>query len=178
MNSFASFGWELINLDGNGADSYFAVVNAMTLNVVNIDAALMVISPTSGAWTGILPSSGGWAEVLCQGKVVRGGPPSAFPGSNAAFLPVVASPDFGAASWYNPSNLNLIGDTVLNQDVFYSAILKTFVPPDGTGSPTHRQFSMMPGLALNAGDYLVFHMDHAGVSVDCEMQVVLGYTLA
>jgi hypothetical protein len=32
-------------------------------------------------------------------------------------------------------------------------------------------------LQLNAGDYLAFHMDHAGVSVDCEMQVVLGYTL-
>lgn len=167
MNSFASFGWELLNLDGNGADAYFRVANAMMLNIVNIDAALMLISS----------SPGGWAEVLCQGKVVRGGPPGFSASSAAAYLPAAASADFGTLSWYNPSNLDLVGDGFLIQDMFYSVILKTFVPADGTASSTQRQFSMSPGLSLNAGDYLAFHMDHAGVSVDCEMQVVLGYTL-
>jgi hypothetical protein len=33
------------------------------------------------------------------------------------------------------------------------------------------------GLALNKGDYLVFHMDHAGVGGDVEMQAVLQYAL-
>jgi hypothetical protein len=30
---------------------------------------------------------------------------------------------------------------------------------------------------LNKGDYLVFHMDHAGVGGDVEMQAVLQYAL-
>ena len=34
-----------------------------------------------------------------------------------------------------------------------------------------------PGLLLERGDYLMFHMDHAGVQVKGEMQVVLTYAL-
>jgi len=37
---------------------------------------------------------------------------------------------------------------------------------------------MARSLMLNAGDYLVFNMSHAGVPGDGEMQVVLQYTLA
>jgi hypothetical protein len=33
-------------------------------------------------------------------------------------------------------------------------------------------------LDLRKGDYLAFHMDHAGVQVDGEMQVSLGYVPA
>ena len=165
MNSVVSFGLELVNPDGNGADAYFPVARNMTLNSFNIDVASMLVSA----------SSGGWAEVLCQGRVSRGGPPT-FSGS-AGYLPYPASADFGAVSWYNPANLQLIGNSSLSQDLFYSVILKAYVPADGTASSTHRQVFGQPALQLNAGDYLAFHMDHAGVSVDCEMQVVLNYTL-
>ena len=63
------------------------------------------------------------------------------------------------------------------QDLFFDVILKTWVPADGTGGYTSRQFSSQAALALNKGDYLVFHMDHAGVSGDVEMQGVLQYTV-
>jgi hypothetical protein len=165
MNSVASFGLELVNLNGNGADAYFPVTRSMMLNTYNIDVASMLVSGTAG----------GWAEVLCQGRVCRGGPP-AFSGA-AAYLPYASSPDFGQVAWYNPAGLQLIGNGLLSQDLFYSVILKSFVPADGTASSTHRHVFGQPALQLNAGDYLAFHMDHAGVSVDCEMQVVLGYTL-
>jgi hypothetical protein len=165
MKKVASFGFELVNLNGNGANAYFPIANSMTLDYYNIDAALMLVSPTTG----------GFAEVLCKGQICRGGPPT-FTGA-PDYPPYVQSGDFGQVSYHNPQNLNLIGNGGLNQDVFYSVILKSVVPPDGTASATHRQVSASPSLTLNAGDYLVFHMDHAGVSVDCEMQVVLGYTL-
>jgi len=32
-------------------------------------------------------------------------------------------------------------------------------------------------LALNNGDFLMFHMDHAGVGGDVEMQAILQYTV-
>jgi hypothetical protein len=178
MNSFVSFGWELTNLNSNGADAYFRVANAMTLNIVNIDAALMLLAPTPVGWVPGAggPNPGGWAEVLCQAMVARGNPPT-FQASPAAYLPAIPTPDFGPLNWYNPSDLALAGDAFLRQDVFYSVILKSYVPGDGTASATHRQVSISPALSLNAGDYLVFHMDHAGIKVDCEMQVVLGYAL-
>jgi hypothetical protein len=165
MSSVVSFGLELVNLNGNGADAYFPVTRNMMLNSYNIDVASMLVSSTTG----------GWAEVLCQGRVSRGGPPT-FSGA-AGYLPYPASSDFGQVSWYNPAGLQLIGNGSHSQDLFYSVILKAFVPADGTASSTHRQVFGQPALQLNAGDYLAFHMDHAGVSVDCEMQVVLGYTL-
>ncbi|MGA9981010.1 MAG: hypothetical protein WBQ08_20480 [Candidatus Sulfotelmatobacter sp.] len=56
-------------------------------------------------------------------------------------------------------------------------ILKTWVPADGTASSTSRHVSVARSLALNAGDYLVFNMSHAGVPGDAEMQVVLQYAL-
>ena len=165
MNSVASFGFEVVNLNGNGADAYFPVAKNMMLNTFNIDVAYMLVSSTSG----------GFAEVLCQGRVSRGGAPT-FSGA-AGYLPFPTSADFGSISNYNPANLQIVGNGSLSQDLFYSVILKSYIPADGTASSTHRQVFGQPALQLNAGDYLAFHMDHAGVSVDCEMQVVLGYTL-
>ena len=80
MNSVVSFGLELVNLDGNGADAYFPVTRNMMLNTFNIDVASMLVSATAG----------GWAEVLCQGRVNRGGPPT-FSGA-AGYLPAPPSP--------------------------------------------------------------------------------------
>ena len=57
-------------------------------------------------------------------------------------------------------------------------ILKTWVTADGTASSTSRHVRLAQSLALNAGDYLVFNMSHAGVPGDCEMQVVLEYALS
>lgn len=165
MTSVASFGFEIVNLNGNGADAYFPVAKNMMLNTFNIDAALMLVSTTSG----------GFAEVLCQGRVSRAGPPT-FSGT-AGYLPSPASADFGPVANYNPANLQIVGNGTLTQDLFYSVILKSYVPADATASSTHRQVFGQPALQLNAGDYLAFHMDHAGVPVDCEMQVVLNYTL-
>jgi hypothetical protein len=165
MSSVVSFGFEIVNLNGNGADAYFPVAKNMTLNTFNIDVALMLTSLTTA----------GFVEVLCQARVNRGGAP-AFSGT-AGYLPYPTSADFGSISTYNPANLQIVGNDAVSQDLFYSVILKSYVPSDGTASSSHRQVFGQPALQLNAGDYLAFHMDHAGVPVDCEMQVVLNYTL-
>ncbi len=165
-DSVVSFGLEMSNLNNNGADAYFRVGRQMILNTFNIDVAFMLES---------LPSSAGFAEVLCQGRVSRGSSP-VFQAGSAAYLPTPTSPDFGPVAWYNPNGTPINGNMILIQDLFYSVVLKSWVPTNGTSSAASRQVLGQPSLPLNVGDYLVFHMDHAGVPVDSEMQVVLGYT--
>lgn len=161
----ASFGWEVTNLDNNGADVYFRVRNALTLTEVNIDTAFMITS---------LPTSPGFAEVLCRAAVSRGVPKFVQGDPGAPFVSP-ESPDFGTVEVYNPNNLNVGNDGYLLQDIFYSIILKTWVSSDGAGSSTWRHVTLTPGRKLSADEYLVFHMNHAGVSGDAEMQVVLEY---
>jgi hypothetical protein len=162
-----SFGWE-VSLKGNGANIYFRVAKDMILNTVNIDVAFMILS---------LSETRGFAEVLCQASVSRGVVPTFDNDGGHAYTDTPPSPDFDTATIYNPNRVELGANTSFGQDMFYSVIMKSWVPHDGSGSAQSRQAFMQPALPLNAGDYLVFHMDHAGVKVDAEMQVVLGYTL-
>lgn len=164
----ASFGWEVTNLNDNGADVYFQVRSGMTLNSVHIDTAFMITST---------PASPGFAEVLCRAAVSHGVPKFVHGDTGAPFVSP-ESPNFGRVHIYNPNNLNVVNDGFVLQDIFYNVILKTWVPDSGTASSTSRHFSASPGLELTADDYLVFHMNHAGVPGDAEMQVVLEYTLA
>jgi hypothetical protein len=147
MNAVVSFGLEMSNLHGNGADAYFRIGKQMILNTFNIDAAFMPVS---------LPSSASFAEVLCQGRVSRGSPPvfDVSPPS-AAYLPTPASVDFGPVSWFNPDSIPINGNLILIQDLFYSVILKSWVPSDGIASASSRQVLGEPSLLLNAGDYLI-----------------------
>ena len=166
--STAGFGWEVTNLDNNGADVYFQVRNEIALNYVHIDTAFMITSP---------PASPGFAEVLCRAAVSHGAPKFVHGDPGAAFVSQ-QSVSFGEVQIYNPNHLDVGADGFVLQDVFYHVILKTWVPTDGTASATSRHVSATPLLTVQAGDYLVFHMNHAGVPGDAEMQVVLGYTLS
>lgn len=160
------FGWEINNIDDNGADVFFAVRDTMILNSINIDVAFMITS---------LPAQPGFAEVLCDGGVSRQAKPIFAPPPQA-YIGFPASANFGELTLHNPNQLNVgLGGVV--QDLFFNVILKTWVPENGAGAYTSRQVYAQPGLALNKGDYLVFHMDHAGVGGDVEMQAVLTYTL-
>jgi hypothetical protein len=160
------FGWEIVNIDNNGADVFFEVRDTMILNTINIDGAFMITS---------LPAQPGFAEVLCDGGVSRGVAPR-FSAPPQAYIGFGASPNFGDLTVHNPNRLNVgLGGVV--QDLFFNVILKTWVPADGTGGSSSRQVYAQTTLALHKGDYLVFHMDHAGVGGDVEMQAVLQYTL-
>jgi hypothetical protein len=167
--NFASFGWEVVNLDDNGADVYFEVTSNMVLNALDTDVAFMITA---------LPGSPGFTEVLCRAAVSRGGIPKFYHGDPGASFVSPQSPNFSKTHKHNPNHLNVGDDGYLLQDVFYSVILKTWVPATGSGSSPFRHVSAAPALVLNAGDYLVFNMSHAGVPGDAEMQVVLQYTLA
>lgn len=162
----ASFGWEVTNLNGNGANAYFSVPVGMLLNSVNIDVSAIPIA-VNGA---------GFAEILCYGGVSRQGVPSFDNAGGHDYISFAPSSDFGSVTLANPNNLSMVYDGGLYQDKFVSVILKTWIPSDGTASATARNVTAYPALTLNPGDYLAFHMDHAGVSVDAEMQVVINYT--
>jgi hypothetical protein len=163
-----SFGWEVSNFNGNGADAYFRVASKMTLDTASIDVAFSIVS---------LPSAPGLAEVLCQAAVSRGSAPKFDNSQGHAYLGQPVSTDFGAVNIYNPNGLAINQNSAVEQDLFFSVILKSWVPSDGGGSAASRNVFVQPSLALNPGDFLVFHMDHGGVPVDAEMQVVLGYTV-
>jgi hypothetical protein len=163
-----SFGWEVSNFNGNGADAYFRVAGKMILDTASIDVAFSIVS---------LPSAPGLAEVLCQAAVSRGNAPRFDNSQGHAYLGQPVSTDFGAVNIYNPNGLAINQNSAVEQDLFFSVILKSWVPSDGGGSAASRNAFIQPSLALNPGDFLVFHMDHGGVPVDAEMQVVLGYTL-
>ena len=164
----ASFGWELTNLSGNGADMYFKIPANMVLNAVNVDVSAMILSSAAT----------GFAEILCLGGVSRQAAPTFNNSGGHAFANFPPSSDFGPITAENPNNLNVVFDGSLFQDQFLAVILNTWVPADGTASATSRHVIAYPPLSLNAGDYLVFHMDHGGVTVDAEMQVVINYTKA
>ena len=163
----AGFGWEIDDINNNGADVYFEVLDAMVLHSININVAFMLTS---------VPAQPGFAEVLCMGGVSRGVEPT-FSDSAAAYINLPAAPHFARLAQHNPNNLNT-GMGGLVQDLFYSVILKTWVPPDGAGSSTYRHVAVQPNLVLGKGDFLVFHMDHAGVGGDVEMQTTFQYTLS
>jgi len=162
----ASFGWEAINLNGNGVNTYVKVVNNMVLQSVNADLAASILNTKAS----------GFSEILCTGAVSRQTPPNFNP-SAQAYVNLPASPNFGSVSPENPNNLSLVLGGMV-QDQFLAAILKAWVPADGSASAMSRQILVYPSLSLSAGDYLVFHMDHQGVGVDAEMQVVLTYNLS
>jgi len=158
----AWFGWEL-NLNNNDGAVYFQLQTDLTLESVDVDLAYTITT---------LPESARFSEVLCLGGVLRGSGPNF---SDFVFNSNVSS-DFGEVLPRNPQNLFGF-DHVLFQDVFYSVILKTWVPRDGTGSATYRNTHTEPRLNLAAGDYLVFTMGGDGPAADVEMQIVLGYSL-
>jgi hypothetical protein len=162
------FGWAINGLSGGGAYAYFKVASEVALDTVNIDGSFV---PSMAAATT------SFAQVLCQGWVSRGAMPTfGNDGGNAASARQ-ASKDFGAITIYNPNNLVLTCDGAPLQDVFYSAILKTWVPADRADSATSRAVSGRLSLMLHDGDYLVFSIDHAGgVPGDVEMQVAFGYS--
>jgi len=166
-SKIAGFGWEIGNLDNNGANVSFVVRQGMILQWVDIDVAFMITSP---------PTVPGFAQVLCRAGVSRGARPN-FSGPPEDFILFPTSPDFGAVRVHNPNHLSVGFDGGLLQDAFYQVILKSWVPVDGTASSTSRNAHVEPNLVLSTNDVLVFHMNHGGVPGDAEMQVTMSYVL-
>lgn len=165
--SVVSFGWEITDLDDNGADVYFPVQRDMVFESLDVDVATMLTA---------LPSAPGFLEVLCTGAVGRGAPPTFGPAPQA-YLEPPASDNFGTIAAKSAQGLTVgIGPSTPGQDGFFAVILKAFAPSTGAASSASRHVHSEPGLLLNRGDFLGFHMDHAGVPLDGEMQVVIGYT--
>jgi len=166
-SKIAGFGWEIGNLDNNGANVSFVIRQGMILQWVDIDVAFMITSP---------PTVPGFAQVLCSAGVSRGARPN-FSGPPEDFILFPTSPDFGAVRVHNPNHLSVGFDGGLLQDAFYQVILKSWVPVDGTASSTSRNAHVEANLVLSTNDVLVFHMNHGGVPGDAEMQVTMSYVL-
>jgi hypothetical protein len=115
VKSVASFGWEVANLNGSGANACFEVMRRMVLSSVEVDLAFMITAS---------PPAPGFAAVLCQAGVSRSGAPALTSSPGPDYLPVTASPDFGGVTVHNPNGLQIVNNPNLVRDVFHSVILK------------------------------------------------------
>jgi hypothetical protein len=161
----AGFDWTLKGLENDSAFAYLAVARPLTFASVRIDATLQ---PTVGA--GAVNST----QALCRAWVSRGAPAFLNGGPGAAG-PASVSTDFGSISVYNPAGLTIRGDGSPLQDVFYSAVLRSWVPSSGIDSAAAGVVQGRPSLVLNAGDYLVFGVEQSGMPGDVQLLTSLDY---
>jgi hypothetical protein len=159
----ASFGWDVNDLTGDSAYAYFKIAHPLILESINVDVSC---APSAGA------ANTGFAQVRCYAWASRGQAPVFSNGASEA----PATADFGRIAIYNPNNLAVACEEMPLQDIFYSAILRSWVSADATDAVAERSVFGSPSLRLNTGDYLVFNINHAGVPGSVEMQVVLGYS--
>jgi hypothetical protein len=160
----AGLGWTVKGLEDDSAFAYLEVARPLTLAGVHIDASFVP------AATGAAASS---AQAMCQAWVSRGAPP-AFPnGGGGAVGPTTTSADFGGISVYNPAGLTVHVEDAPRQDVFYRSLLRSQASPTGVGSAVAGAVYGLPSLVLEAGDYLVFGIEHSGVTGAVQLQACL-----
>lgn len=168
QNKTATFGWEVTNgVSGDGANVYVSIPSAMTVSVIDVDVSAAPLTLEAA----------GFSEVLCQGYVSRGTAPT-FNTSPHNFVGAAYSSDFGAVQTQSYPGMFIVQNSSVIQDGFMSFVLKTWTNSTGIASGNYRHVTSAQNLQLNAGDYLVFHMDGEGAGLDVEMQVVIGYQLA
>jgi hypothetical protein len=163
----AGIGWEVTNLHNDGADVYFKIVDAMTIHTLDLDVAMMITS---------LPSAAGNAEVLASAALTAKVP--TFASGPEAYLQLPNSADFGDAQTYNPNGLTMILDGHPTQGSLTTVALRSWVPATGTAAHQSRHVTLPLAMAVKAGSYLTLSMSHAGIQVDCEIQMTMVYTLA
>jgi hypothetical protein len=163
----AGIGWELTNLDDDGADIYFEIVNAMTINTLNLDVAMMITSA---------PSAAGTAEVLAGVALTPTAP--TFSSGPYPYQQIPDSADFGDVQVENPNGLTMSNDPHPGQGYLTRVALRSWIPVTGTAAQQNRHVVLPLAMKVTAGSYLTLSMSHAGIPVDCEMQTTIVYTLS
>ena len=163
----AGIGWELTDLDDDGADIYFEIVNAMTIHTLDFDVAMMITSA---------PSIAGTAEVLAGIALTPTAP--TFSSGPYAYQQIPNSADFGSIQTENPNGLIMSKDSHPGQGYLTRVALRSWVPVTGTAAHQHRHVVLPLAMNISAGSYLTLSMTHAGIPVNCEIQTTIVYTLA
>jgi hypothetical protein len=90
----AIFGWEVSNINNNGANIFFQIIHGLKLESLDIDVAFVITStPALGP-----------TNVLCTAGISRGAPPT-FSSGLQGYPGFPKSPEFGDAKASNPNNL-------------------------------------------------------------------------
>lgn len=156
------FGWEISNVNGNGADLYMPFTAAVTVCGIDLDVSFVTLTALTGM-----------AEVLVNAALTSGTPQ--FVGGKAAYIggPLLGSDALGGSTVYKGYSGLIIGGGKNGPGFLTSVILKTYCKQGGQDA---RHVSLTGlGIPVPAGSYLVLHMDHAGQPVDVEMQGVIFY---
>lgn len=158
----ASIGFETPGMKNNGRDFYFPVIQAMTLNGIQVDCSYAAYPEPKA----------GFSEMFVCGYLLDG--PPVFGVGPEGFFQTLPAPGFGARSHYpSDGNVDFRGGNVSKGGLF-SFIMKEFMPR-GTDKTCYIPLE----LAAIPGNHLMFHADHWGAGpVDFEFQAILNYTFA
>lgn len=167
--NITGFGWKLTPLINNGGNAIFKITTPLTIQFLTMDVSFALIGPMGPLNQPV--------EVLCQ--AFAGTPGFSISGPTYS---ITTTPDpsitFGGtakdpALTYTPDPT--VAPTFM-KNVLTSVTLKVEAVAGGTDGATGRNVTVNPDLALNAGDTLVFHIEHqGGTRAQAEMQIVIGY---
>lgn len=155
-------GWEVDNINGGGAN--FVVPLQRSITVLGYQFDMSLGFPVVG--------SSGFSEVLCFGAIATGDPTTKFVGLAQSFNgPVARNNDIGTSIFVNPNKYAGRAGAGKWSGALFSAMMKTNAPAAGSRIVAVSNLSLI----APAGSFLLFHMDHFGVSGDVEMQGVIFY---
>lgn len=164
-----NFGWEAAHLNNNGCNLIVPIAQTMTIQKIQVDVSTMFLQPQWGAT--------GYAEVLAGGWVTYGTPVFSGDAHDYNWGPAPWGSPTLATSFHDPNGIGPGGG--VSPGALFTFILKTQAPADADRQAVIDNIGLLvngPATPGGPGNFLVFHMDHAGVPIDCEMQGVLYYT--
>lgn len=158
----AGFGWEINSANNNGANAFCKFLNSVTITGIQVDVSFMTLTPGNG-----------FAEVLCTVSLASSRP--IFDTTPQAYVtgPGMPQGDFGGFQIQQASTSEGVHGGGMGGGALASIILKTYCQNGGHDV----RDVVITGLNIPvvAGNFIIFHMDHMGVSGDVEMQGVLFY---
>lgn len=171
MTHVCGFGFECPNISNGGINWIVPITANMTIDCIDLDISMMPAAQ---------PTRAGFHEILCQALYMPGPVTPTFSASKQAYVNQIAdSGNFGTIIAYDPNGfLDVYGGTI-QSGMLTSAILKAWVSTTAS-LECSRHITKPINKQVYAGDFLVFHMDHAsssGDSMDVEMQGSLTITL-
>lgn len=167
--NITGFGWKLTPLLADGGNAIFKIAIPLTIKFLTMDVSFALVSPIGPPNVPV--------EVLFQ--AIAGSPGFGIsgptfsvntgPDPNISFSGTAKDPSLS----YTP--VPTIAPTFM-RNVLTAVALKVETVSGGIDGATGRNVTVNPDLSLNAGDALIFHIEHQGSTrAQAEMQVVIGY---
>jgi len=154
--------WEIVNLADGGANLAIQATRALTIVGLQFDIAMAPAPPSFQT---------GFSEVFAEAAIITGTPTFSTGPERYLAGPAALNSDFKSSPIDNPNAFQITNAVIGWTGQLFAVILKANLPTCESRSLTLTDLS----IDIAAGNYLVFHMDGAGVPADVEMQGTIFY---